>query len=42
MDYFTAFFWGIAFTLIVEAVVLMFATNWLRKKVRNDGETERA
>ena len=38
MDNLTAFFWGIAFTLIVETVVLMFATDWLRKKVKKDGK----
>ena len=36
MDNLTAFFWGIAFTLIVETVVLMFATEWLRKRVNRE------
>ncbi len=35
----TAYLWGVAFTLIVETVVMMFVTDWLRKKVRREKET---
>lgn len=34
----TTFLWGIAFALIVETVVLIFATGWLRKKVNREKE----
>ena len=38
MNYMTAFLWGLAFTLIVETIVLMFGTDWLRKKVNREKE----
>ena len=35
----TAYLWGVASVLFVEGVVLMFAIDWLRKKVHDDKET---
>lgn len=29
------FLYGVVFTLLMETAVLIFATDWLRKKVRN-------
>lgn len=33
-----AFLWGFSMTLAVESVVLMFVTDWLRKKAKKDGK----
>jgi hypothetical protein len=38
MSNITAYLWGIASVLFVEGIVLMFATDWLRKKAKNDKE----
>ena len=29
------FWYGVVFTLLMETAVMIFATDWLRKKVRN-------
>ena len=39
MTMLTAYLWGVASVLFVEGIVLMFATDWLRKKVHNEKET---
>lgn len=30
-----AYLWGVASVLMLEGIVLMFATDWLRKKVED-------
>lgn len=34
----TAYLWGVASVFMLESVVLMFATDWLRKKVHHEKE----
>ena len=34
-----SFMYGIVAVLMLESIVLMFVTEWLRKKVRNGKET---
>ena len=31
-----AYLWGVASVLMLEGIVLMFVTDWLRKKVDDD------
>lgn len=38
MSNFVAYLWGVASVLFVEGIVLMFVTDWLRKKVGKDGK----
>lgn len=35
----TAYLWGVASALMLESIVLIFAIEWLRKKVRHGRET---
>lgn len=39
MTHLAIFLWGVTFTLFVEAVILMFVTEVLRKKVQ-DGDKD--
>ena len=32
------FWYGVVFTLLIESVVLIYATDWLRKEIRNAEE----
>lgn len=32
----TAYLWGVASVLLLESIALMFAIDWLRKKVHDD------
>lgn len=36
MSNLTAYLWGVASVLMLEGIVLMFVTEWLRKKVERD------
>lgn len=38
MSNLTAYLWGVASVLMLEGIVLMFVTDWLRKKVRNENK----
>lgn len=38
MSNLTAYLWGVASVLMLEGIVLMFVTDWLRKKVGTDGK----
>lgn len=35
----TAYLWGVASVLMLESVVLMFATDWLRKRANREKES---
>ena len=39
MSNMTAYLWGIASVLMLESIVLMYATEWLRKKGYLEKET---
>ena len=38
MSNLTAYLWGVSSVLMLEGIVLMFVTDWLRKKVRNENK----
>ena len=40
MTLITAYLWGVASVFMIEGIVLMFAIDWLRKKVHESADKD--